>query len=231
MQVTDCYIHVNYPHVRSQGFEELSERLLGVALELARNVKRGHDVDYTFEEGTLLQRIVVIGWLGLGISSVAQYHNFRSSVIDMVNDAAIFSGFGIDRFHELTQTTAANDIYKRTTSRDLNRLRRIVAAVDQIGEGGMPRSQLSSIRSRIIHDLAGLAHANPDDAEIGKLIHLLPRRQIPDLPDTPIEAILFDENEIKEYIMADRASAERLPLELRRPRRRFHKRLSIRIPQ
>jgi len=101
MKVADCYIHVEYPRVSRYDFEEMSERLLTVAAELARNVKRGSDIDFTFEEGTLLQRIVVIGWLGLGISSVAQYHNFRISVIDMVHDAQSFSSLAIDEFRKL----------------------------------------------------------------------------------------------------------------------------------
>ena len=232
MQVADCYIHVPYRRLSRQEFEQLSERLLGVAVELARSVKRGRDMDYIFEEGTLFQRIVVIGGIGLAIySGVAQYHNFRTSVIDMLHDAKSFSDYSVEKFHDLTHTTPADNIYKRTTSRDLNRLHRIVSSFDDMSQGHVPPSELAAIRRRLIHDLAGLARANPGDPEIAEVMRHLPKGPIPDLPDTPIEAIRMDEGELERGTSegGEPRSPPRAIEEPRRaPRRRFHQRLAIR---
>src|SRR5271167_1580121 len=50
VQVADCYVHVRYQRLREQDFQDLRERLLGVAIELAPSVKRGQDLDFRFEE-------------------------------------------------------------------------------------------------------------------------------------------------------------------------------------
>lgn len=178
MQVADSYIRVSYRRLNRQEFEELSERLLNAARNLAPEVRRSRNIDYTFEEGSLFQHIVLIGGIGLGtISAVAQYHNFRLSVIEMIEDAQNFGKYSIDQFHKLTNTTPADDIYKRAIPRDLNRLRRIVAGFDEIESGNVSPLRLQSIRDGIIHDLAGLARANPAASKRGLVSEI--RIQVP----------------------------------------------------
>ena len=47
MQVADSYIHVvRYRRLSRQEFDELSERLFGLATDLARSVRRSRDTDY-----------------------------------------------------------------------------------------------------------------------------------------------------------------------------------------
>ena len=100
MKVADCYIHVQYRRLDTQEFVELRERLVNVATELARTVKHSHDLDFTLEEGTLRQRLLLIGGLALGAYHlVATYHDFRESLVELIHHADCFSGAVIDRFH------------------------------------------------------------------------------------------------------------------------------------
>lgn len=217
MQVADCYIHVRYQRLSRDEFDELSKRLLDEARNLAAIVRRGRDMDYTFEEGTLFQRIVLVGSLGLStLTLMSQYHNLRLSVQEMVQDGEAFSNYAIGRFHKLTDTAADQEIYKRTTSRDMNRLRRIVSNFDAISEGHVPQRELSTVRRGVIHDLAGLARANPDDPEVAEIMDHLPTDQIPNLPVTPDEAIWLDDRapKLREFEIEERDFATR-------PRRRF----------
>jgi hypothetical protein len=222
MQVADCYIHVNYRSLDGPEFEQLSKRLFDEANRLARVVKRAQQVDFTFEQGTIIQRIVVIGVV---LHIVSQYHDLRESVKEMVRDSETFSTQVIKTFHHVTNTTTANDIYRRTASKDLNRLRRIISNVDQIAYGHVPVSELSPLREQIIRDLAGLARANPDDTEIERLFHLLPKDRIPDFPKTPRDAVLMDvpRREPTEGPLGVRSVEERP----RAPRRKFHRRFFI----
>jgi hypothetical protein len=226
MQVADCYIHVQYQRLHREEFDELSERLLREATALSEIVKRGTNLDFTFEEGTLFQRILLIGTLTMStLDFASHYHDLRESVADMVHDGETFSNYAIKKFHEITGTSPKQDIYKRTSSRDMNRLRRIIHSFDQAAGGNIPRFELSRIRRQVIHDLAGLARANPNDPEIAKIFKSLPKDHIPDLPTSPSEAIAIDETEFERKT----PSLERPEVEgpSRRPRRRFHKRISL----
>ncbi len=226
MQVADCYIHVQYRRLHREEFDELSERLLREATALAGNVKRGKDLDFTFEEGTLFQRILLIGTLAMTTLDVmSHYHDLRESVIDMVHDGETFSNAAIERFHQLTHTNTTKDIYKRISSRDMNRLRRIISSFDHAASGNISPSFIATTRRQVIHDLAGLARANPDDPEIANILHLLPKGDIPDLPGSLPEAIAIDESEFEHKTPV----FEELEVEgpTRRPRRRFHKRVAL----
>jgi hypothetical protein len=221
MQVADCYIHVRYHQLAPREFNRLSDRLYHVATNLSGVVKRAHDLDFTFEEGSLIQRILLAGTLlASSLDAVSHYHDLRESVVEMMHDGEQFSEWAIARFHQETKTTPNQEVYKRTTSRDMNRLRRIVSNFDQAASGNMSHSGVLHARSEIVHDLAGLARANADDPEIQRILHVLPRDRIPDLPSDPLEAIAIDEREQKH-----RPSFHEEP-ELpprHRPRRRFHK--------
>jgi hypothetical protein len=122
--------------------------------------------------------------------------------------------------NELTGTTPNQEVYRRTTSRDMNRLHRIVHSFDQAANHNLSRTGLLQARSEVIHDLAGLARANPDDPEIDTILHLLPRDRIPDLPDTPLDAVAIDE---REHEHRPPLHDEPEPVARHRPRRRFHK--------
>ena len=221
MQVADCYIHVRYRRLEPREFERLSNELFEVATDLARTVRRAHDLDFTFEEGSLIQRILLAGtFLFTGLDAASHYHDLRESIVEMVHDGETFSDYAIKRFHELTNTTPKQEVYKRTTSRDMNRLHRIVSNFDKAARGNMSRTGLLHARSEVIHDVAGLARANPDDPEIETILHLLPRDRIPDLPSTPLDAIAIDERDHEHRpLFHEEPEAVARP----RPRRRFHK--------
>jgi hypothetical protein len=226
MQVADCYIHVEYRHLRANEFNALSERLLGVATELAGGVRRGRDLDFTFEEGTLLQRIALWGSLTMSsLDFLSHYHDLKKSVIEMVHDGEEFSNAAIKKFHELTNTTPNNDIYRRIASRDMHRLRRIINSFDQAAAGDIPSFELPHVRSQVIHDLAGLARAHPDDPEVAKIFHLLPRDHIPNIPRSPRKAIEIDDAEFEDRRPPFAGVGE--PPPVRRPRRRFYRRVSL----
>jgi hypothetical protein len=196
MQVADCYIHVQYRRLTGEEFDNLKEELEIVARDLASIVKRGQDVEFVFEEGTLLQRILIVGRLVIGtLDFLSHHHDLRESVIDMAHDSEAFSNKAIEKFHQLTHTTPNQDIYKRTSSRDVNWLHRIINSFDQAIDGDISPSELPHVRSQVIHDLAGLARANPGDPEIANIFTLLPKDRIPALPSYPLEAISIDEIE------------------------------------
>jgi hypothetical protein len=231
MQVSECYIRVRYPPLSKLEFDGLSERLFRVAIDIAQVVGHGREIDFTLEEGTLWQRILVNGALLLGIySGVAQYHEFRESVIQMVRDGHAFSSYERNRLHELTDTKPTDAVYKRTVSRDVNRLRRIISAFDHVTEGRAPVTKLPSIRRQVIHDLAALARANPNDPEIADFIRSLTKDPIPDLPDAPRAAIYMDDQERRRglsYPADFRLEGQVVHPRPTRRRRRFHKQANI----
>jgi hypothetical protein len=167
MQVADCYIHVKYRTLRLREFQILSERLLHYATDLMREViPRGRDLDFTFEEGTLFHRLVVMGGLLIGTTDViSKYRDLKESIIEMVHDGEEFSDKAIREFRELTGANSDQDIYKRTSSRDMNRLSRIVSNIDQAADT-MQGPELTDLRTHVIHDLAALARANPNDPDV-----------------------------------------------------------------
>ena len=227
MQVADCYIRVKYRRLSEEEFNGLSERLFNMATGLAEGFERGQELDFTFGEGTIWMRLLLLGNLMVtGLDFASHYHDLRESVKDMVHDGEQVSDYAIHKFHEITNTKRKDDIYKRTSSRDMNRLRRIITRFDQASGGNIPRSELPHIRREIIHDLAGLARANPDDPEIAKIFHLLPRDRIPGIPTSPHEAIAIDDTEFehKPKPHDDEPQAEPTPS---RPRRRFHQQMII----
>ena len=168
-------------------------------------------------------------------SGVLSYHGLLKSIKDIIHDGETFSNFLINRFHRITHTTPADHIYKRTTSRDMNRMRRIIVSFDEAAKGPLPRSELVRARSQIIHDLAELARANPDSPDIAAILHALPTELIPKLPKSAAEAIAMDEIEhqhaefTSETIQQFEQQPEPVEGEARpsRPRRRFHRRVTI----
>jgi hypothetical protein len=228
VQVADCYVHVKYRELYPQEFDRFSRRLLEKAGELAQDVRRGMDLDFTFEEGSIYTRAVVIGQL---LFAVSTYHELRLSVNDLFHEGETFSNYMMTEFHQLTNTAADDNIYTRTTSRDMNRVSRIVHSFDEAAKRQVPPSELAHVRSQVIHDLAGLARANPDSSDVTNILCILRKGPIPDLPKSPAEAIANDEIEYRydkfpyeEHEEPDRAATGVLS---DRPRRRFHKRLAI----
>jgi hypothetical protein len=225
MQVADCYIHVRYRRLEPGEFETLSEQLSEVATEVARTVKRAQELDFTFEEGSLIQRILLVGtFLFSALDAASHYHDLRESVNDAVHDEKTLSDIAIRKFHQITHTKPSQEIYKRTSSRDINRLHRIVSSFDKIAVGNVSRKEASEIRRHVIHDLAGLARENSNDPEIEKILHMLPNDRIPGLPKTIAAAIALDETE-----PAHRAKAHE---DVEHPhrqthRRRFHKQVAL----
>jgi hypothetical protein len=225
MQVADCYIHVPYRRLRPGEFDILSDELYQVATDLARTVKRAHDLDFTFEEGSLIQRILLVGtFLLTSLDTASHYHDLRESVIDAVHDEKALSHIAIEKFHQITHTRPGQEIYKRTTSRDINRLHRIVSGFDKVAAGGISHKELVHIRADVIHDLAGLARANQNDPEIDKIFHFLPQNRIPDLPKSPTAAIALDEFEL-EHRTKPHEDVEEPPRRLRH--RQFHKHIVL----
>lgn len=223
MQVADCYISVEHPQLRSGEFERLSNQLYDVATELAPVVKRAHDLDFTFEEGSLIQRILLAGtFLMTSLDAASHYHDLRESVIDAIHDEQKLSSLAIKKFHEITRTKPNQEIYKRTSSRDMNRLHRIVSGFDRVTAGNVSHREQSDIRDEVISDLAGLARANPNDPEIDKIMHLLPKRQFHELPRSAAEALAMDSHRIRRPIYEPREERPSQP-----HRRRFHKHTNL----
>ena len=84
-------------------FETLARRLEEEAINLtARVFGRNVDIQYTLEEGTLRERIACIGALWLFIQGIASYHDLRTSIIDLYNDARLFGREAIEQFHNIT---------------------------------------------------------------------------------------------------------------------------------
>jgi hypothetical protein len=228
MQVANCYIRVTYRDLDRSEFQELSRTLYHEAEALAALVKRGEYFDYALEQGTLFQRIVVVGMMLIG--GLVKYHDLRESVIQMSHDAETFGTKSFDVFHGITRTTEKHDLYKRKTSRDLSRVNRIIGSFDAVEEGHLSRLERQGIRQQVIHDLAELVRSNRNDPEIAKFIELLPKGEIPDFPQTPEQALRMDQSYAHTKAPAhhvehprqlhDRAAGE--------THRRFHGRASIR---
>jgi hypothetical protein len=231
MQVAECYIHVKYSRdLTPTEFNSLSERLFVAATELAETIERAQRLDFTFEEGTLWQRILLWGSLTLNaLDFLSHYHDLRESVADLVHQGEQFSDYAIKEFHQITNTKPKDNIYKRISSRDMNRLRRIITNFDRASERIISSSELPHVRNEVIHDLAGLARANPDDPEIAKIFELLPKDQIPDLPSSPPEAISIDDSESDNKAPSPEEpepDAEPEPKPRQRGRR-FHKQMAL----
>jgi hypothetical protein len=112
-------------------------------------VKRGQDIDFTLEEGTLLQRSLVWGSLTLGaLDFASHYHDLRESVADAIHDEKTFSDWAIAEFHKITHSEHAREIYRRTSSRDLNRLQRIASNFDRVSGSRVSPDEIRHSRRR-----------------------------------------------------------------------------------
>ena len=133
-------------------FETLARRLEEEAINLtARVFGRNVDIQYTLEEGTLRERIACIGALWLFIQGIASYHDLRTSIIDLYNDARLFGREAIEQFHNITRTRHDDVISQRITSRDVARLHRIIENTDKIMTE-LPLEDVQ-IRNRVTADL------------------------------------------------------------------------------
>jgi hypothetical protein len=229
MHVADCYIHVRYGELAPREFDALSEVLLRYATRLAaRSVPRGRELEFTLEEGSLFHRIVVIGGLLLGTGDVlSKYHDLKESVIEMVHDGEEFSDKAIKEFRQLTGAKPDHDIYKRTTSRDMNRLTRIVSSFDVASTKRLNPDELDNLRTQVIHDLAGLVRANPEDPDIEAIFHAIPRNSIPSLPRSPADAVEADAFNLQYKGHHFKEPEEEAPPRPGRPHRRFHERVAL----
>jgi hypothetical protein len=89
--------------------------------------------------------------LWLFIQGIASYHDLRTSVIDLYNDARLFGREAIEQFHNITRTRHDDVISQRITSRDVARLHRIIENTDKIMTE-LPLEDVQ-IRNRVTADL------------------------------------------------------------------------------
>jgi hypothetical protein len=144
----------------------------------------------------------------------------------MVHDGEEFSDKAIKEFRKLTGAQTDQDVYKRTTSRDMNRLSRIVWSFDVASTKRLNPHELGNIRAQLVHDLAGLVRANPDDPDVEAIFHAIPRHSIPGLPRSPADAVEADAFNFhhKTHHVRDPDEA---PPRSGRPHRQFHQRVPL----
>lgn len=191
MLVVDTYIHAEHGPVRKDTFDRMAITLEQSALQIAReSFGRGYELEFLIEEGTLWERVRVFGPKLIRILEVViVLDSAPSAIADLVEKSHRVGESIIEEFRNVTNTAPHQIIYKRTTSRDVNRLARIMRNVDALSSGNLSRADAARIRDRIIVDLAGLARSNPDDEGVQKLMDQLPTRHLPGFPETPPEAI------------------------------------------
>ena len=224
MRIAQLEVYVEFRPLELAEFDRLSRELLARAVDLAREtVPQATELELTLEDGSLFHRIVVYGWLFLvpTIEVTSHYHDLRESVVDIVHDGRDFSQGAMDNFHKVTHAAPAQVIYKRTVSEDVERLHRILDNCERVARG-VPYSQMAKMRRTIVHDLAELARANPNDPEVQKIIDSLPRAIFPKLPTTPQEAIDLDRRRSKSPQPKMQKAPHRPP-----PRHSFKERVRI----
>jgi hypothetical protein len=192
MEVGHAYIWSNVDEVLLDNFEHLALILEEEAVNLTVRVfGRQVELQYTLEEGSLRERITVWATLSLFIQGIANYHDLRTSIIDLYNDARFFGREAIEQFHNITRTSHEDVISQRVTPRDVARLHRIIENTDKL----MTELKLGDvqIRYRVTTDLAALCRAYPDDPGLVTLMNALPRHKNPLFPETPAQAIAEDD--------------------------------------
>lgn len=194
MEVADAYVRASYLVGTEKEFNNLAQALEARVILVARGYfNEGVELNYLLEEGTLLGRVKVIGALiGAIYVAVSQYPDFRQGVLKIHEDAKAFGEAVVQEFKSVTGITNEHILKKRTMSRDVGALYRIVRNLDGLRTSSPERQR--TLKQRIIADLARLCRSYPHDHEVLELLALLKAEELPDLPQTPQEIIAADEN-------------------------------------
>jgi hypothetical protein len=208
MNIGDVSISANFRNLEEREFRELALSFEQRISIVSPEIYRAHaKIEYSFEEGSLKSRVkaILAGSLIL-YGAVSEYPSFRDGVIKLHHDAITFGHTIVQEFKSVTGVKDKDIGFKRTMSRDVNRLYRITTNIDALERPTSPFEK-NIIREKIITDIAGVCLANPYDEAIWNIINILPRDKIPGLPKTSDEAIAV----VRDRKRQVRSSADRAP--------------------
>ena len=190
MELANLYVRAESQGVKRAEFEVMAKHLEEIISRLGREFLRRLRVEgeseliYYLEQGSLIGSARIIGAAVLATYvTISQYPAFRNGVIQLYEDARTMGNAAIEEFKRITRAREQEIIYRRTISRDVNRLRRIVENIDFLSSGHVPESEAVACRDAIASDIAGLHRAHPEDHSIERLLDLVPRRRIPPIPE------------------------------------------------
>jgi hypothetical protein len=219
MLLADTYIHVEFPDRKE--FNALAVQLKKPVLSFAKEVFKGDGkLEYLLEEGTLIQRVRVIKTLAYLLGAIAGYHELRESVIDIYKDTSWFADVVIERFHKDTHTKPSDVIYERKIPSDVKRLYRVVQNADYAQNQTVSPKERRLISENIISDIVGLYYSNPNDEGVQLLLDNLPKKQIPELPNSVAEISQIDQRRRRKIRIEEQTPSELTPAPQGRGRRR-----------
>lgn len=224
MKLAEIYIRA--AHSGDAAFDSIAVKLEYDVIELTKQIYvRGVNVDFVLQEGSLIERAKVIGKpIALAVGIVAGYHELRESVIDIYHDAQKFGQIAKEQFLKITHTDESAVQYKRTIPPDVTRLYRIVQNTDKLQGTELNSTSRTFYTSRVISDVARLALSNPQDEGIQNLLDNLPKKKIPELPNTVAQAIqIVQRRRMAEgRVLYDKSVGHsEPPVSYRRPLRRY----------
>jgi hypothetical protein len=189
MELADFYIHARFRELSRSEFENMArlseEYIIGHARAFSERHGPTHESEfiYYFDEGSLKQKAKIIGGLVLATYvTLSHYSDFRKSVIELYDDARAFGDAAVQEFQNATGVIEEDILYRRSVSRDVNQLHRIVKNVDLLTSGHLPETEAMEYREAIASDIVALQLAHPIDYSIQRLLEVVPRRHLPFVP-------------------------------------------------
>lgn len=189
MIVADAYINLRVESFSDAQFEEWAKEIIDVGKSLSAVHFKEVEFHYYVEEGSIKSALkgavlaVPVIW-----TTVATYPQLKEGLSEIISDAREFG----DAFNGAVQNITGQDnvIYKRAISRDINRLIRITESVDKIIDYNLDATQQEQYQeeiSNIIHNLTKFSKNKVNKNIASKLINVIPKNRIPELPKNIID--------------------------------------------
>jgi hypothetical protein len=200
MKLLDTYVRVESPEINEQRFRRLAtilqERLIPICRNFSETVGISGESEFVYylEQGSIINRNNIVSALLATYVTLGGYHDFRESVIQLYEDVRSASSAIVNEFKNVVGSKESDIRYKRTESRDVKRLYRLVQNVDLLSSGHrfLPETRPRQA-AQIVTDLAGLLRSNPNEPELRGVLDIIPQTDhIPPIPRDPDEVLALD---------------------------------------
>ena len=231
MKVANISIRVRYQSLDETDFRNLRRRLESSSSDLARQIfGRGYEFDYDLEDGSLWQRVKILGFLLMIMNAIETIDDFPGKVADLAQKVETFYHEVRDEFLKTTESTSGDVLYTYASAPDVTRLQRIAQNTNQLIEGDSRKDSLEIVQAQIVQDIARLYRSDRDDIAVQMLLNHLQSPKLPWLPKSPNEAIEWvDERRPRElpWQRTTLKSPEAHRTRTRRPRNKYHNRIVL----
>lgn len=231
MKVTNISIRVRHGSLSESEFRILRRKLEAESIDQARRIfGHGYDFDFDLEEGTLWERIKIVGPLLVFMSAVNTIDDFPSKVVDLTHKVENLYQDVRKTFLRTTNSKSSDVLYDRTRSTDVATLRRIAENLGQLQYGDLSKARRTMIGEEIAVDVARLYRSDGDDGGIQLLLDRLPTPKLPGLPRSPREVVEWAEEQRPRELPEQRkmlAGPERRTAKIRKPRNKYHNRVAL----